>query len=917
MKMSKAFSLILLSGLLFNMIGGMPGATLASALTPPSPNPTQAGPLDGAEDEQNPLYSLLQGDHPQDPDWYQLPPSAFETPRSSLPMAGARQVVGGLGHTCALTTSGGVKCWGDNWEGRLGDGSVADSDMPVDVVGLTSGVAAISSSHKHTCALTEAGGMKCWGRNWHGELGDGSTQYRVEPVDVYGLGSGVKGIAVGGFHTCALLVDGNIMCWGANWHGQVGDDTKEERYLPVYVVGLGAPAVAVTAGKYHTCALLETGGVQCWGYNMYGQLGNDSQVDRPLPQDVMWLSSNIQAITAGENHTCALSNAGEVLCWGNNYEGQLGIGTTEMQLVPVYTLGLEAGNVAIQAGMRYTCAITASGGAKCWGENWAGQLGDGGQLGQLLPVNVSGLPAAVTNLGAGDSHTCAVLATDGLMCWGSNSYGQIGNGENAMRLQPVDVVGMTNGIRSIVSGGLHSCALTETGAVKCWGNNKYGQLGNNTTIDSTTPVDVWGLDHDVVAITAGGFHTCAAYHDEVRCWGYNAYGQLGDGSRVTRLTPETVSGIANPVSVLAAGSNHTCAILRDAQILKCWGQNKNGQLGIGSKIDTAGAVLVEGVTGLRFASLTAGDRHTCASTNNGNVLCWGLNQAGQLGDGSTEIRTLPVYVVNIYNEVAQVTAGDSHSCGRTFAGEVKCWGDNTYGELGDGTTIRTTQPVATNGLGGAVLDLTAGQFHTCARLADGSTQCWGLNQSGQLGDGTTFMRILPTYMSGLSAPAALLDGGTATTCAVTVYGAAQCWGSHANGQAGDGTLPWVLTPIEVSGVTNPVLTINYADGKPGSFFTIYGEELPSGATVTVKVNNVSLPPEAFTDADGKLVILLDTTQADPGSYVITLGVGKGYNLSLRLDENAPLRLQEGSGVIYQVPAGIAMTRSLYLPFNFR
>jgi alpha-tubulin suppressor-like RCC1 family protein len=924
MKISKALNLILLTGMFLQMVAGIPQTAIAAEPAPPAVEPTppadapiDEGPLNGIEGETNPLYPALTGDHPQDPDWYELPPSAFLPPESNLPAAGVTQVAGGLGHTCALTTSGGVKCWGDNWEGKLGNGSIVDSFTPVDVSGLTSGVVAISSSHKHTCALTEAGGMKCWGRNWHGELGDNSTEYRVTPVDVVGLTSGVKGITAGGFHTCALLTNGGIKCWGANWHGQVGDDSKEQRYLPVDVVGLDAPAVQVAAGKYHTCALLETGGVQCWGYNLYGQLGNDSQEDRPVAQDVTWLGSGVQAITAGENHTCALTYAGEVLCWGNNDEGQLGIGNTDMQLIPAFVNALGEGNLSIQAGMRFTCAQAADGKVKCWGENWAGQLGDGTQSGQLTPVNAIGLPANIAGIGTGDSHTCVVLATQGLMCWGSNSYGQIGNGESAIRSQPVDVVGLTNGIQAIVSGGLHSCALTSGGAVLCWGNNKYGQLGNDTRIDSVIPVNVVGLDHDVTAITAGGFHTCATYREEVRCWGYNEFGQVGDGSRVDRQTPQTVSGVARAALVLAAGSNHTCALLSESQVLKCWGQNKNGQLGNGTKVDSAGAVYVEGVEGLRFASLTAGDRHTCASTLNGNVLCWGFNQYGQLGDGTNEISTLPVEVLNIDKEIAVVTAGFYHTCGLTFDGIVNCWGDNTYGQLGDGSTTQQWTPVLTNGLGSTVLNIAAGSFHTCAVLADQSAMCWGINQDGQLGNGNTFMQLLPVQVTGLGAAVVQLEAGAMTTCGLTDNGGAKCWGSHANGQAGDGSAPWVLSPYEVNGLINPILTINYPDGQPGSFFTVQGEDLPGNISVQVKVNNVLLAPELTTDSEGMVTFYLDSSLAEAGSYVVTVIAGKGYNLSFRLDDNAPYHAQEGSGVVYQIPGSIAMTFSAFLPFSFK
>lgn len=914
---SRALTLILIISSLVQIMFAVPQQSWAAVNHQTDQEDSDPGPLGGAEEDENTLYPSLIGDHPQDSEWYQLAPSAFEPSISNLPLAGVMQVVSGLGHTCALTASGGVKCWGDNWEGKLGNGSIVDSYVPVDVVGLTDGVSAISSSHKHSCALTANGGVKCWGRNWHGELGDGTTTYRVAPVEVTGLSSGVKGIAVGGFHTCALLTDGNIKCWGANWHGQLGDDSKEQRLLPVDVVGLDAPAIALIAGKYHTCALLETGGVQCWGYNLFGQLGNNSTIDRPVPQDVYLMSAGIKAITAGENHTCALSNAGEEWCWGNNAEGQLGIGNTDMQLIPTHVSLMGKDNLAIKAGMRFTCSITSSSTVKCWGENWAGQLGDGSQTRALTPVAVNGLSAGVTNLGAGDSHTCAVLATQGLMCWGSNSFGQIGDGESALRLLPTGVSNLSSGIKMIVSGGMHSCALTIDGAVKCWGNNKFGQLGDGTTIDSTTPVDVWGLDKDVTAIAAGGFHTCAIFRGEARCWGYNSNGQVGDGSKVTRLTPQSVEGILNPVEAIITGTYHSCALIEELGAIKCWGRNNNGQLGTGDKTDYLSAIPVEGVDGIRFSTLTAGDRHTCASTVIGNVWCWGYNSNGQLGIGTTEPQKLPVKVLDFYHEIASVRAGNTHTCALSYNGSIKCWGYNIYGELGDGTTQQRNSPVATNGLSGEVISLEAGGFHTCAILADKKVQCWGLNQSGQLGEGTTFLRVNPTYVSALESAMQTLGAGSATTCGVTADGEALCWGSHANGQVGDGTIPWVLTPLEISGVVDPKVTINYPNGQPGSFFTIVGEELPSETSVSFKVNSVPLMPEINTDADGKFMVLLDTTLAQPGGYTITVLIGKGYNLNFRLDDDAPLRTQEGTGLIYQIPSNIAMTLSLFLPDNFK
>ncbi len=911
----KAFRLFLVILFSLQFTAGITHTTLAADPPPPVPTESTSGPLDGAEEEPSPGYPGLTGDRPTSEDWYNLPPSAFVASGENILASGVSQVAGGLNHTCALTTDGGVKCWGDNWEGKLGDGSVVDSYTPVDVYGLTGGVTAISASHKHSCALTETGGMKCWGRNWHGELGDGTTAYRVTPVDVYGLTSGVKGIAAGGFHTCALLSNGGIKCWGANWHGQLGDDTKTEHHLPVDVVGLDGPAKAIAAGKYHTCALLETGAVQCWGYNLFGQLGNNSTIDRPVPQDVYYLSSNVQAISLGENHSCALTLSGEVLCWGNNADGQLGNGDTTLQLVPIVTGGLGWGNLAIQAGQRFTCAITAEQNVRCWGENWAGQLGNGNQTGQLLPAGAVGLDYPVTALGAGDSHTCAVLTTQGVMCWGSNGFGQLGTGDAALRLQPVTVSGMETGIAMIASGGTHSCALTSIGGVKCWGNNEFGQLGNNSSVSSLVPVDVVGLSAGATAIATGGNHTCAAYKNDVYCWGYNAYGQVGDGSRVDRLTPQPVVGIDNPVSELALGSNHSCAIMEESASIKCWGQNKNGQLGNGSKLDSGGAAFIEGVDGLRFVSLAAGDRHNCAATANGNVFCWGFNEDGQLGIGTTELSTLPVEVTSLYKEIATVAAGMSHSCALTYDGHVKCWGDNTYGQLGDGSTSRRLTPVETAGLGGVVNRLGAGGEQTCAVFVDGSMKCWGNNQAGQLGDGTTFMRILPTPVTGLSAPVKWIGAGALTTCVVSSLSEAQCWGLHANGQVGDGSPPWELTPRAVINLITTRLTINYSVGQPGSFFTIQGIDFPVQTPVSIKVNNLSLLPSLTTGADGELIFILDTTLAEPGSYVVTVSATHSYNVTFRLETSADFHPQEGSGTVYQVPGGIAMTYGVYLPFS--
>jgi hypothetical protein len=255
-------------------------------------------------------------------------------------------IAGGDAHTCGLTQQGGVKCWG-----------YAESN-PVDVIGLTSGVTALAAGGNHTCALTENGGVKCWGENGSGQLGDGTTEIRSSPVDVIGLSGGVKAIASSSNRTCALTQDGGVKCWGRNYFGQIGDGTNEDRNRPVDVIGLSTGVKAIAVGTSHTCALTSCGGVKCWGINDSGQLGDGTNDDRNIPVDVVGLDSGVTTIAAGKNHTCALIADGGVKCWGNNaFDGPLGDGTTENRSSPVDVVGLNEGVLSIAVSSQGACAL--------------------------------------------------------------------------------------------------------------------------------------------------------------------------------------------------------------------------------------------------------------------------------------------------------------------------------------------------------------------------------------------------------------------------------------------------------------------------------------------------------------------------------------------------------------------------------
>lgn len=356
------------------------------------------------------------------------------------------------------------------------------------VAGSWTVVAAVAGG-EHACVLTAAGSVRCWGANYEGQVGDGTRRARKIPVDVAALDHGVVALAAHGNHTCAVTESGGVRCWGANGEGQVGDGTTSTRTAPVDVVGLGTGVSAIGLGPFHSCAVTDTGGVRCWGRNGAGQLGDGTTRQRETPVDVVGLSEPVRAVTAGINHTCVLTDAGGVQCWGRNSSGQLGDGTTRERLRPTDVIGLADGVVAIGAGWNSSYALTEDGSLLSWGANDYGQLGDGTRTDRREPVRVVELPPA-TALAAGWEHACAL--TDGTVrCWGANYSGSLGDGTDQHRLTPVTTLGLWEGVTAIAAGG-RSCAITRLGALRCWGGDSL--LGDGTRYGRPVPVSVRGFD---------------------------------------------------------------------------------------------------------------------------------------------------------------------------------------------------------------------------------------------------------------------------------------------------------------------------------------------------------------------------------------------------------------------------------------
>jgi len=340
-------------------------------------------------------------------------------------------VSGGRFHACALIENGNVQCWGNNGPGQLGNGTTKESLIPVSVIGLAGPVEAIEAQGVRSCALIKGGTVQCWGYNGKGILGNGTTDNSPLPVSVLGLSGPVTSISAGTDHTCALIEGGAIQCWGRNVFGELGDGTTKDSPLPVTVVGLSGPAKAVAAAGFSTCAVIEDDSIQCWGARF-----------RSGPREIVKFNSPVLTITAGSSHFCALISEGTVTCWGSNTFGTLGDGTDTSRTEPVSVKNLDGLKVTtINAGVHHTCAVIEGGVLRCWGANFSGAIGDGTTTDRFAPVSVDGIGGPVLTSNAGGYHfSCAVLATGRLQCWGANNFGQLGDGTKNDRLTPVDVL---------------------------------------------------------------------------------------------------------------------------------------------------------------------------------------------------------------------------------------------------------------------------------------------------------------------------------------------------------------------------------------------------------------------------------------------------------------------------------------------
>jgi alpha-tubulin suppressor-like RCC1 family protein len=729
-----------------------------------------------------------------------------------------------------------------------------------------------------TCALTTDGRPVCWGNNSSGQGGTGNAAPTVQQdatlVNLSGLPVDERTftkISVGAGFACGISISHNAYCWGDQTNGRLGNGAGSGlSYIPVLVDVSGLPASkkfkSISSGVAHTCAVNMDGNVYCWGDKTSGKLGNGaasgySALPIAISPGAISSNSRLLSVATAANSTCALDTEGKIYCWGDNSDGQLGDGTSTMSTTPVATVIGTNSYIAISGGINHMCAIQGNGIGLCWGGDALEQLGNGASGGVLTPSPVSSNPLPVgstfVQIDAGGNHSCGLLSSGASFCWGNDSNGQLGHGYagSSPYPDPVDMPAeLTNeGFTSISAGIDHSCGITGSGQLFCWGSDTNGQLGNGASSGFGVPhpisaSNVMGMPASKEMALGHDFGCDLAAFGAIFCSGNNSLGQLGNGgisggtTSPVPINDGMVTGVKSFRSI-AAGNFHSCGLTAENNLF-CWGSGTSGQLGQGSgSVSSADPVAVDTInlpTNVRFQSIALGDGHSCGVASNGMAFCWGNGTSGRLGTGNTTNYNRPEQVLNTNlaagEKFKSVALGMNHSCGLTTVGNVFCWGDDLYGQLGNGTgsTSPVTLPVAietaaiANVFDRKFVSIYAGPFHTCAINAVGKAFCWGDDFGEKLGNGTGSPNLcngsdpcaaspIPVNDTALGTEKSFvkLALGRNSSCGLAVNGTMFCWGDDTNGQQGNGAGASVIhSPTLTSGMANASI----ADLASGYFY---------------------------------------------------------------------------------------------------
>ena len=639
-----------------------------------------------------------------------------------------------------------------------------------------------------------------------GKIGVVSNHY------VYTINPNVRVIATGQNNSLAIDKNGKAWSWGYNNYGQLGDNSIIDKVTPVAVLGTTKTfcQIGTGAGATHTISIDKNGKVWGWGYNNNGQLGNNSTTSTRTPVSILGASKTFCQIAAGQYHTIGIDKNGKVWCWGYNGYGQLGINSVTSARTPVAVLGATKTFCQIACEYFSTMAIDKNGQVWGWGYNKYGALGNNSTVSQRTPVVILGATKTFCQIVGSRFNALAIDKNGQVWGWGYNGYGQLGDNSITNQSTPIAVLGTTKTFCQIAAGYEYSIGLDKNGKVWGWGNNGSGQIGDNTTVSKCTPVAVLGTAKTFCKISAGGKHSLAIdYMGRVWGWGYDNYGQVGDNRISSKKTPVTILGATKTFCIAVGGAYYIIGLDKNGQVWG-WGYNDVGRLGNNSTIDVKTPVSILGVP-KTFCKISAGTGLTLAIDKNGKVWSWGSNNQGGLGDNTTTNQSTPIAVLGAAKTFCNIIGSNMYSIALDYNGKAWSWGYNNNGQLGNNSTTTKKTPVAVLGAAKTFCQISSSNYHVLAIDKNGKLWGWGYNYYGQLGN------KLNSFGGNRSTPVAVL-GATKTFCQIgTGYnfslgldknGKVWGWGYNGQGQLGDNSTTSHITPIAVLGSTKTFCKIS-------------------------------------------------------------------------------------------------------------
>ena len=701
--------------------------------------------------------------------------------------------------------------WGSNFTGSIGDAtSTASRSSPVQTIayGTTWASIYISVERNVVGATKTDGTLWLWGDNTYGQLGQNTSGFYTStssPSQTVAGGTNWRQVALGTFHTLAVKTDNTLWAWGYGGFGAVGNNTINNYSSPIQV-GTSTTWSKVAAGL-QSLAIKTDGTLWAWGWGNGGQLGNNtgtSPTSSPIQvgTDTTWSS-----VAAGWGTSAAIKTDGTLWTWGWNGNiadgyGKLGDNSIVHRSSPVQTVAGGTNWSQVSVGFGHCAAVKTDGSVWTWGLNTYGELGDNTTTKKSSPVQTVAFGYNWYRIAAGNGFTAAIKDDSTVWTWGYNVYGALADNTVVNRSSPVQMI-MTIGTFGIIAAGSNTAGAiqgrdsspvppsptpnptpqpipTTSGSLFDFGNNTNGSLGDNTTTHRSSPVQTTATGNTWRQASGGENHAIAIKLDgTLWTWGNNALGQLGDNTILHRSSPiQTVTYDTNWNQV-AAGYRHSIGVKKDGTMW-LWGFNTQGQLGDNSIVHRSSPVQTLGFAAT-WVMASAGKNHSSAIKSDGTLWSWGLGTNGQLGDNTATTKSSPIQTSTYGTNWKYVSCGLNYSAAVKFDGTIWCWGDNTYGQLGENSTTHRSSPIQTTAFGTNWVLVSCGGNTTYGIKNNGTLWGWGRNSYGQLGDNTTTHRSSPVQIAAATTTWTGVSGGYNHATAIT-NSVAWTWGRNNYGQ---------------------------------------------------------------------------------------------------------------------------------------